>query len=193
MTVSRWLSRIVAGGGLLVAAASCSSAHVSDIYTSVDQEGSRRRNEFFTDSIGVYCIAEVSSGRDDQTIEMYLRQIQDENGKAVDRVIGASESATPKGATRQKFIVRLVALDAKGEPSEELPLPTGRFRCEVKIDGSDEGTATFNVTYAPCPVAQIINGTTCNRFIKAGTVCPKFGTAGKDPATCTCNGVWACN
>ncbi len=192
MTVSRWLSRIVAGSGLLVAAASCSSAHVSDIYTSVDQQGSRRRNEFFTDSIGVYCIAEVSSGRDDQTIEMYLRRVQDENGRAVDRVVAAAEAATPKGATRSPFIVRLLGTDDKGQPSEDAPIPTGRFRCEVKIDGADEGSATFNVTYAPCPVAQISPGTVCDKFIKAGTVCPRYGTAGKDSATCTCNGVWAC-
>lgn len=192
MTVTRWLSRIVAGGGLLLTAASCSSARVSDIYTAVDSNGERRRNEFFTDSIGVYCIAEISSGRNDQTLEMYLRQIQDENGKTVDRVIAASESATPKGATQQKFVVRLVAVNDKGEASEELPLPTGRFRCEAKVDGSDEGSATFNVTYAPCPVAQITGGAVCGKFVRAGTVCPKFGTAGKDPATCTCNGVWTC-
>jgi hypothetical protein len=192
MSVFRWLSPVLAGVVLLAAASSCSSARVSDLYTAIDSEGARRRNEFFTDSLGVYCIAELASGRDDQTLEMYVRQLQDENGKTVDRIIAAAESATPKGSTGSKFIVRLVAVNAKGEPAEDLPIPTGRYRCEAKIDGNDEGSATFNVTYAPCPVAQLTPGAVCGGFIKAGTICQRYGSAGKDTTKCTCNGVWVC-
>jgi hypothetical protein len=165
---------------------SCTSAHVSDIYTAVDASGGRRRNEFLTDSSGVFCIAEVSSGRDDQTVEVLLRQIQDENAKAVDRVLAAAEGPTKKGVTGDRFIVQLLATNDKGEAASDLPVPQGRYRCEAKIDGADEGTVTFNVTYAPCPVSQIFKGKKCSGLVKPNASCPKFGTAGKDSTQCSC-------
>jgi hypothetical protein len=182
------------GATLAPTVSACSSASVIEIYTSLDAEGGRRRKEFFTDSIGLYCVSEIASGRDDQTVEMFLRQIADQNGARVDRILLATEGPTSKGATRQKVSLQLQGVDEKGEPSDEAPLPAGRFRCEVKIDGNSGGTTEFVINYAPCPASQIFPNSACGGFVKPGTNCPRYGVGAGDPARCTCgqSNKWDC-
>jgi len=68
-------------GGLLAfaliltgAASACSTAGVSYVYMAIDAAGAQHRQIFYTDSSNIFCIAKVSSGRADVTIDFTLEQ-----------------------------------------------------------------------------------------------------------------------
>jgi DNA mismatch repair protein MutH len=181
-------------GILILSLIGCSGgSRVVEVYGSLDPGGLRRRATFQADSIGANCIAEVSSGRTDQTVEVYLRKIQEIEGKEVDQVLGASESATTKSDTPTKYVVKLIGVDKDGKPSEEAPIPVGRYKCEALIDGESQKAFIFNVSYANCPVVAIQDGTPCAGFYKPETVCNKNGQSSMIKENCTCRGKWTCN
>jgi hypothetical protein len=181
------------GIGLLSLVGCSGGSRVVEVYGSLDANGDRRRTKFQADSIGANCVAEVSSGRTDQTVEVYLRKIQEIGGKEVDLVLGASESATTKSDTPTKYVVKLIGVDKEGKPSDEAPIPVGRYKCEALIDGETQKSFIFNVDYANCPVVAIAENAPCEGFYKPETACNKNGLSSKVVENCICRGKWICN
>jgi hypothetical protein len=180
---------------LLAVACGCNvRSSVADIYTALDAEGNRRRNTFFTDSNAVICIAEVSSGRVDETIEMYIRQLKDDKGANVDKVMAYSEGPSLRSDTPTIYTARLLAISPTGEASSDLPVPAGAFQCEVRVDGSKQMETTFVVKYPECPQVAIVPGATCQGTYAPGKVCPLNGLSSRDQmTTCSCqDGKWSC-
>jgi len=175
--------------------ASCNALAVTDLYASLDEDGRQKNSEFPADATGVFCVAEVSSGRDDGAILVLVRQTFLADGQQVDRVLAATEGVSSPGSTRAPYSVKLIATDDKGQASDTLPLPAGKFRCEVFLDGSKtaERTSSFVVKPANCPGVQILQGDVCAGFFEENRQCPKYGASSKEPALCTCSGgKWSC-
>ena len=72
--------RIRVGGVILLAsvlactASACRTAGVSFIYMAIDNAGQQPRNLFWTDSTAIYCIARVSTARQDATVDFRIVQ-----------------------------------------------------------------------------------------------------------------------
>src|SRR3954452_15413417 len=52
------------------------TAGVDEVFMSLDEDGARRRNVFYTDTKSISCIAKVASGRKDVTFQLRLRAVQ---------------------------------------------------------------------------------------------------------------------
>ncbi len=177
------------------------TANVSDLWTSPDQDGARRRNVFFTDSKAINCIAELGIGRDDVTFEMYIRVLQiydfTENKfldtNIVSNTLEVHPTRTTSGPLKQTITLKAKGPD--GQESDKLPLPASRAQCEAYLDGNLEKTTVFNVDFPPCPTAAITPGTLCLGFYKEFTECKIAGDTG-DPklGKCKCEKKgWNCN
>ena len=174
---------------LAVVATSCSqTANVTDVYTALDGDGARKRNEFFTDTKEIHCIAEAGIGRPGVTIEGLIRQTQRydfEQSQLVeaDRVVANVETSPEPGQTLQKIDL---VLEKPGQQGDEVPYVPGRFVCEVRLDGELAGTATFNVLFPDCPTSAIAPGSFCLGFYEPNRQCPRFGATSNEEGTCSC-------
>ena len=197
---------VAAAFGALVCTAmpACSAtANVSDVWMSLDEDGARRRNVFYTDSATITCVAELGIGRKDVTIEMLIRQIRGaeigtDEFVPVNKVVAASE-LRPEITKDKPGLATLTlsppSVDEEGNVKEdqEAPFEPGSFVCEVMLDGKLEGRAAFNIDYPPCPTKVILPGTPCFGFYTLGTECPASGATGEPDPTCTCEaGGWKC-
>ncbi|MFO0663433.1 MAG: hypothetical protein U0174_05750 [Polyangiaceae bacterium] len=175
--------------------ASCNALAVTDLYASLDSDGARKKSEFTADAKAVYCVAEVSSGRDDGSILVLVRQTKLATGADANRVLAATEGVSSPGSTRGTYSAQLVATNDKGEKSDELPLPAGKFRCEVFLDSGKEPVrqSEFLIKPSACPIMQIQQGTPCAGFFEENRQCPRYGASSKEPDVCTCSGpTWSC-
>jgi hypothetical protein len=190
-----------------LSALSCTStANVSDVWMSIDDDGARRRTLFFADSSSVVCVAEVGIGRRDVTVEMLIRQIRELGAggaefQETNRVVGANEfHPSPTQGRPALLSLKMVptAIDASGNAlaNEAAPFAPGSYRCEVLVDGKESGGAAFNIRYADCPRARIVFGQECAGFYATDppTLCPLNGASGSAEPTCTCTGAggWEC-
>jgi len=68
----------IAGGllALQLLPACPKTAGVDEVFMSLDPDGSRRRNVFYTDTKSISCIAKVAAGRRDVTFQVRLRAVQ---------------------------------------------------------------------------------------------------------------------
>jgi hypothetical protein len=193
MIFGRFVSAV--GVAVLVASATpacTATANVTEVYTSLDSDGARRRNEFYTDTKDIHCIAEAGIGRDGVTIEGFIRQRQvydfrQDRFVDVDRVLAYSEAGAQKSEGPFKFSLKLAKRDPSGAELEGAPYPAGRYECEILLDGRREGTAIFNVQFPPCPPAVILQGQTCYGFYKQNDLCPAAGESGDKEPTCSCD------
>ena len=190
---------LVAGAGVLPACTS--TANVTDVYMSLDEDGFRRRNVFFTDSKKIVCVVEAGIGRDNVTLETTIRRVQSWDGERFvdDNLVTSYREENPARTQGQPGKFSLVLAPTKITPDgrvvedDELAFPAGRYQCEVQLDGKPEGTAVFNVDFPPCPEVFITAGDKCEDFYKEGTVCPASGLTGAPQPTCACEkGKWAC-
>lgn len=206
--------RLLVGLAVLLVGAlpSCTStANVSDVWTSLDEDGARRRTLFFSDSQSVVCLAKAGIGRNNATIEMRIRRIREvafgqgtDGFQSVNRVVAATEfHPGVTGTTPAILALRLapLALDPEtGQPKEDTSAPyaPGSYVCEVSLDGEPAGSAPFNIQYADCPVASIVTGQVCAGFypIDPPATCPQRGASGDREPVCTCNDAargWECD
>jgi hypothetical protein len=196
----------IAALGVLVGSvlpACTATANVSDVWMSIDEDGARRRSTFFTDSVGITCVAEVGIGRKDVTIEMLVRQLRTaprgtDDFEPVDAVVVARDFR-PEITKDKPALVTLAlvptSLDEEGrlKEDEEAPFNAGSYVCEVYLDGEKQKSAAFNIDYAPCPTAVILEGAPCVGFYTLGTECPANGATGQPEPTCTCGEKgWSC-
>lgn len=186
------------------AAPACTTtANVSDVWMSLDDDGARRRKVFYTDSDNVTCIAEIGVGRKDVTFEMLIRRIAEapfgtDDFEAVNKVITANEvhPAPTQGATTITLKMEPTTVSAEGklEESDEAPFTPGSYVCEVRIDGEKVKQVAFNIDYAPCPTLQIQQQAPCVGFYTTGTECPAGGESGDPDPKCACTDKgWECD
>lgn len=168
----------------------CSStANVSDVYISLDEDGARRRNQFTTDTANIFCMIEYSVGRKDVTIEVTIKRT---NADGV-TIVAATDIHPDITKDTTKHIplgvkVPRFSLDENGRLKEddEAPYEVGRYRCDVKLDGQLKSFAEFDVSFPDCPTAQIIQGSRCAGFYEIPRECPRAGNAGDQEPTCSC-------
>jgi hypothetical protein len=186
-----------------LASPSCTStANVTDVWMSLDQDGARHRNVFFTDTKSIFCVAEVAIGRNNATLEMLLRRVQTYDfakGDVVDvNVVNAHNEQRPAvSADRQLVTLKVprTTTNAQGQSSEgdDVPFVPGRLQCEVSIDGQLFKSTTFNIEFPPCPTDAITPATLCVGFYPVGQTCPKSGASGAPQPTCKCGEKgWEC-
>jgi hypothetical protein len=197
---------VAAGVALLVGSslpACTSTANVSDVWMSLDEDGGRRRKIFYTDSKAIYCIAEVSVGRNNATLEMQLHRVQAfdfakddfSNVDVITEYMELRPDVTKDRPAKIALKVVRTSVDAQGNVKEDddaafLP---GRMICEVRLDGVLEKTAVFNIDFPECPQELIRNGEACFGFYKNGVVCPESGAKGAPEPTCKCTEKgWEC-
>lgn len=209
------LLAIATFAGLGSAMGACSgTANIDDVFMSLDSDGTRRRNVFYTDSKEIHCVVEAGIGRDGVTIETLVRQVQRfdlDTGRvtATDRVIAQAESAPSRSTGPQKIDLVLdknqialidTAPGATTTPTGtmpkaiETPFPVGRFACEAKLDGVSKGTAVFDIVLPDCPTSSIISNTLCYGFYPQGQQCKRYGVSSTSDTLCLCEKAkgWQC-
>ena len=191
------------------------TANIDDVYMSLDSDGNRKRNIFFTDSKEIHCIVEAGIGREGVTIENLIRQVQRfdlDTGKTIDanRVVAQAENAPNRTdgpvkidlaldknqlATYDGVLVPVTDPNNPPPTPVDAPFPVGRFMCEARLDGVLKGTATFNVQVPDCPTAQILPATACYGFYPEGQECNQFGNSSDESGKCSCDKQkgWECN
>lgn len=170
---------------------------------SLDEDGSRRRGVFFTDSISINCIAEVGVGRKDVTVEILIRQIAvaplgSEDFETINAVVAATDfhpAVTQERPALLTLTMKPSSLDQDGRVKEDdqAPYTAGSYICEVYLDGEKTKTVNFNIDYAPCPTKVIQHGTPCLGFYPSSRECPANGATGQPDPTCFCEDKgWNC-
>lgn len=188
---------------LSTAPACSNTAGVSEVYTSLDGDGSRRRDTFFTDSTEIHCIAKAMFGRPDVTIRGQFHRIREYNFKrdAIEDVDAYSAgidfhpdiTSGRKEPTTIDF--SFARVDASGTPSDKVPYLAGSYICEIELDGEIVKTAAFNITFPECPLSQLSTGSTCLGYFRAKDQCPKNGLKSDNSSQCDCDektGAWNC-
>ena len=194
----RRLGAAAALGSLLASAlpACTATANVSDVWMSLDEDGSRRRSVFFTDTQAITCVAQVGVGRKDVTLEMLIRQVRaapfaTDQFEEVNVVVVARDfhpDVTKETPALVSLTMVPTSLDEEGRLKEdqEAPFNPGSYICEVMLDGEKQQQVAFNIDYPPCPTAFIQHGTPCAGFYTLDEVCPASGASGEPEPTCTC-------
>lgn len=200
--IFRRLGVTVAFGALVCSAlpACTATANISDVWMSLDEDGARRRNVFFTDSAAITCIAEAGISRKDVTIEMLIRQLSGvapgtDEFSPMNVVVAASEVRAEGSPTFVTLPLVPSSIDDEGHPKDDqaAPFKVGNYVCEVMLDGKIEGKAAFTIEYAPCPTKAIQSGTPCVGFYMRDLQCPASGATGDPEPTCTCQDEgWRC-
>jgi hypothetical protein len=203
MTFGRYVSLVTTALLSAFLLPSCSrTANVNEVWMSPDGDGTRRRNEFFTDTKEIHCIAKAGIGRDNVTIEGFIRAQQLYDFAAnryvnVDAVVAYAEFH-PQPVEGQAAIFDLVMTprDPRKPPaanSQDAPYFPGRYTCEMLLDGALEGSAVFNVGFPPCPPATIVPGDLCVGFYRENDQCPAYGASAQPDPKCTCTQAgWKC-
>lgn len=168
-----------------------STARITDLYMSLDADGSRKRSVFVTDTKEIHCIAEMGIGRRGSTVESIVRQSQsydftEDKFFETDRVLANVENAPSPQEGIQTLDLDLKPSGPMGEDADGQPFPPGRFQCEARLDGELQKVVVFNIDFPDCPTATIKPASLCFGFYKKDTVCPKYGNTSRDKATCTC-------
>lgn len=188
---------------LSTAPACSNTAGVSEVYTSLDGDGSRRRDTFFTDSSEIHCIVKAMFGRPDVTIRATFHRIREYDFKK-DAIVDADVYSSggdlhPNRTDGRKepatLDFALQRVDAGGTPSDKVAYVAGSYLCEVEIDGEIVKTAAFNVTFPECPLSFLRSGSTCLGFFKAKDQCPENGLKAENSPQCECDdktGTWRC-
>lgn len=200
---ARCIALGVAGVTAVALLPSCTStANVTEVYTALDGDGNRRRNEFFTDTKEIHCIAEAGIGRPGVTIEGFIRQLQaydfaQNRYVPVDRVLAYTEFSPSPNQQPTKIDLSLTPGEGEKEGAQnanEQPFIAGRYQCEVRLDGAVEGIAVFNIDFPPCPPAVIIPGSRCFGYYRENDLCPASGESGAPDPKCSCTllGGWKC-
>jgi hypothetical protein len=154
---------------------------------ALDGQGDRRRDVFFTDTEGIFCVAELASGVADVTVRADFEQrayYLPEDGSRVElqRFIGSEELAPGAGEDLT------TAFQLKRDVGE--PYDAGEYACLMYLNGDLEAEHPFRVESPECPVAPVQPGVRCEGFVLDGSECP--GLLGES-CTCAPSGTWECS
>ena len=168
---------------------SCNTAAVKHLYMSLDQDGSRKRTVFYTDTDKIYCIGELAIGRKDVTITATIRSTAAAPLPSGEKYPFASTLAvkdvTPGGPSGEVVTsFEIVKGDMEG------PWPAGDFVCDLALDDAVESSTSFQIRYPDCPAAPPLHGESCAGFFLPQSTCSGAVTA----QTCVCleQGTWQC-
>jgi hypothetical protein len=172
----------------LVALSSCRSAGIKRAYMSLDSDGKRKRDVFFTDTETMFCVAEIASGREDLSVGGVWRATSfysslDGSKAPVNSVLAIEEEAPGAGEDVRVFF-ELFMKDG------DRPYPAGTFVCDLSLDGEVEESLAFEVQFPACPAAPLFSGLVCRDFVIGGSVCP--GATSGTNCTCAESGLWEC-
>lgn len=214
---ARLLRCVVAVGCAVVALANAScTSRVIDAWVSTDQDGTRRPEkvegadfvQFGADIRAVYCIVEISNGREDATIEGVLHQdsVTQPDGtedSTTDIIVATISQLAPVGA-QQRVAIALLPKNAEGKEDNKVPLSGGNYRCEFALRTKPvpanekpvpDAQVQFRIAATACPPAQILSGEECG-FFTEGAQCFQAGERSerKGIAQCICtSGAWVCD
>ena len=170
---------------------------------ALDEDGSRRRGVFFTDTTNIFCVAQVGVGRPDVTLEILIRQVASapigtDAFESVNAVVAANEfhpELTKERPTLVAMSLVPTSLDEEGRVVEDTQAPfnAGSYKCEVYLDGEKVKSVDFNVDYPSCPTTVIHQGTPCLGYYTLNKECPASGLTGDQDLTCICEASgWNC-
>ena len=150
-----------------------------------------------TDGTVLYCVAEVSSGREDLTVDALIRQTvaYDEAADKTTEVdiVAAIASSGPGRAQGVNVAVSLTPANADGTPNEDGAFPVGEYLCEIYLDGELEASVPFRIDFPSCPAYAIAPNSAYQGFFRRNTTCPRFGASSLDKSECKCtDGLWRC-
>jgi hypothetical protein len=153
---------------------------------SLDQNGDRKRQHFFTDTESIYCVVELASGRRDVTVSAVIRATElflPSGAVPVSQTFAVGEEAPGAGDNL------VVSFELEKEDAQE-PFVPGRFACELYLDGHQEETVEFDVQYPACPVPPAVDGGRCADYFLPGSVC---SGAAEQSCVCSETGRWQCS
>jgi hypothetical protein len=173
--------------------AGCDTAGLQRAYMALDGSGNRRRSAFYTDTETIWCDAEYSTGRADLTIDVRIRstQLWNEATQQIEPIAATmanGEIAAEKGTDSIAAFQWVQLLPDGSMPQMALPYPVGDFVCDITLDGQLAASVPFTVDFPACPVPPVIDGVSCDGWVKAGSSCPD---AVGHMCTCT-GGSWTC-
>ena len=94
------LGAVVFVVGLLAAVCGgCKFTGSSAVYMAIDSEGAQPRGSFYTDSVAVYCVALVSSGTPDVTVDFTIEEVPGPDNPHPIHGFFASDEETPGVST----------------------------------------------------------------------------------------------
>jgi hypothetical protein len=159
---------------------------------ALDNDGTRKRTTFYTDTESIVCVAEVPAPRAGITVSALIRQTKSDHN--VDYILGVGEQVPQKQAAGTSVpkvsfaLTKSLAGDATLDDST--PWPAGSFQCEVSVDGVLKGIATFTIVVPDCPLYPAATGILCKGFYPNGASCPAQDQRVK--CTCDASGYWVC-
>ena len=194
----RVFSVLCAATALAMLLPACRTAGFRRAYAALDAQGNRRRNLFFTDTQAIYCIGELTSGRDDVTVSAVIRSKSRYSAAGqlvpVVDVYGAGEQAPGRTTLALAAFTMTKAPIAESStstvPQDALPFPAGEFVCDLSVDGVVEETVPFSIDYPACPTVPVAPTIPCRGWVQQGAVCP--AATPNTSCTCAASGTWEC-
>jgi hypothetical protein len=172
----------------LVALSSCRSAGIKRAYMSLDSDGKRKRDVFFTDTESIFCVAEIASGREDLSVGGAWRATSfysplDGSKAPSNSLLAIGEEAPGAGEDVRVFFELL-------NQNDDTPYPAGTFVCDLSLDGEVEESLDFEIRFPACPAAPLFSGLVCADFVVQGSACP--GATEGTNCICAESGIWEC-
>lgn len=188
---TRW--RVAASAALLALASlpigACNTAAVKRSYMSLDQDGSRKRTTFYTDTDKIYCIGELAIGRKDVSVTAALRTTAlapPPSGKPIPLASTLAVKDVTPGGTGSDIVASFEIVKA----NLDSPWPAGNFICELAIDGDVSATIPFQIVYPDCPLTPPQDGDSCAGFFLPQSKCA--GALSAQTCVCSDDGSWQC-
>lgn len=178
---------LLALGALLVSA--CNTAAVKRSYMSLDQDGSRKRTTFYTDTDTIYCIGELAIGRKDVSVTAALLTTAlspPPSGKPLPFASTLAVKDVTPGGTGSDVVASFELLKS----SLTAPWPAGDFSCELSIDGELAASNPFHILYPDCPLVPPQQGDSCAGFFLPKSTCA--GAISAQSCVCSDDGSWQC-
>jgi hypothetical protein len=166
---------------LLVA---CGGSRVTDVYAALDSGGLRQRTQFYTDTVSIFCVAQVAGASAGTTVNAKIRETATPSG-AADVLLAVGEDVVSSSAPDT------IAFELTKPPDNpDGPWPVGKFECDIQLDGVQEGSTTFDILMPRCPVYPVAAGDVCAGYYPVGAVC----ASADQTKGCLCDptGVWKC-
>lgn len=170
-------------------AVSCNTAAVKHLYMSIDQDGSRKRTVFYTDTDKIYCIGELAVGRKDLTITATVRSTAlapPPSGEPLPYASTLAVKDVTPGGTGSDVVASFEILKSDMKAA----WPAGDFACDIAFDDESVSSTSFRILYPDCPAAPPLPGESCAGFFLPQSTCQGAMSA----QTCVCleQGTWQC-